>query len=379
MCRLLIPAVLLTFSMWHMTAIEGESMNRNSQGKTGGIERAVFGKTHDGTAVDVYTLTSGSGMTTRILTYGGIIVTLDVPDRNGRSDNVTLGFDNLEQYLGQHPYFGAIIGRVGNRIANGRFKLGGVEYKLATNNGPNHLHGGIKGFDKVVWKSEVVPGGPPAVRMTYQSRDGEEGYPGNLSAAVVYSLSADNELKIDYTATTDKPTPVNLTNHAYFNLAGPGTGDILGHILMIAADRYTPVDDTLIPTGVIAPVRGTPMDFGTPETIGARIGRVKGGYDHNYVLNSGGSKVPVLAARVKEPKTGRVMEVLTTEPGVQFYAGNFLDGTLKGLGGVYRKHYGFCLETQHFPDAVNRPDFPSIVLNPGQTYRQVTIYRFKTE
>jgi aldose 1-epimerase len=379
MRTLLIPAVLLTFCLRHATAIEGEPMNLNRQGKTGGIEKAAFGKTQDGIAVDLYTLTSGSGMTARILTYGGIVMSLDVPDRNGRHSNVTLGFDNLEQYLGKHPYFGAIIGRVGNRIANGRFKLAGVEYKLAANDGPNHLHGGIKGFDKVVWKAEVVPGGPPAVRMTYLSRDLEEGYPGNLSVAVVYSLSADNELKIDYTATTDKPTPVNLTNHAYFNLAGPGAGDILGHVLMINADRYTPVDDTLIPTGEISPVRGTPMDFTTPETIGSRMGRVKGGYDHNYVLNRGASKVPALAARVKEPKTGRVMEVLTTEPGVQFYAGNFLDGTLSGLGGVYRKHYGFCLETQHFPDAVNRPNFPSIILNPGQTYRQATIYRFTTE
>jgi aldose 1-epimerase len=300
--------------------------------------------------------------------------------RSGKPGNVVLGFDNFDQYLAPNPYFGAIVGRVGNRIAKGQFKLNGVEYKLAINNGPNHLHGGLIGFDKVVWNAKPVASSEGlSVEFDYLSRDGEEGYPGNLSCKVVYSLTEDNCLKIDYTATSDKPTPVNLTNHSYFNLAGPGSGDILGHELKLVAQRYTPVDDTLIPTGEIASVKNTPMDFTKPVKIGARIDKVKGGYDHNYVLDSGGSKTAVLAARVREEKTGRIMEVLTTQPGVQFYTGNFLDGTISGMGGPYKKQYGFCLETQHFPDSVNHPNFPSIILEPGQTYRQTTIYKFSAE
>jgi aldose 1-epimerase len=345
------------------------------------VERADFGTMKDGTPIDIYTLTNTTGMVAKIITYGGIVTELDVPDRTGKMADVVLGFKTLDGYLSDEPFFGAIIGRVGNRIAKGRFTLNGTTYKLATNDGANHLHGGLKGFDKVVWKAEIVKAADgAALKLTYLSRDGEEGYPGNLTATVVYTLTNQNELRIDYTATTDKATPVNLTNHSYFNLAGEGTGDILGHELMIAADRFTPVDSGLIPTGQLEPVAGTPMDFTKPMTIGSRIDQVPlappGGYDHNYVLTSGGGTL-ALAARVYEPTTGRVMEVYTTEPGVQFYTGNFLDGSLKGKSGVaYAKHAAFCLETQHFPDSVNHPNFPSTILEPGQTYKTTTVYRF---
>lgn len=337
-----------------------------------------FGKTADGTAVEVYELINGT-LKAKIITYGGIVSELHVPDRHGRSTDVVLGFDNLEGYLGSHPYFGAIVGRVANRVAKGKFTVDGKEYTTATNNGPNSLHGGLKGFDKVVWKAEdASTASEPAVRLTYLSRDGEEGYPGNLTAKVTYTLTVDS-LKIDYEATTDKATPVNLTNHSYFNLAGPASGPILGHELMLAADEYTPTDDTLIPTGEIKSVRGTPLDFTTPTLIGAHIHELKGdpgGYDHNFVLR-GGPKKPALAARVYEPGSGRVMEVFTTEPGIQFYTGNFLDGTLKGKGDViYMKNQAFCLEAQHFPDSVNHPNFPSMILRPGSTYSQTTVYKF---
>lgn len=344
----------------------------------GSIEKADFGKTADGTTVELYTLSNGRGMTAKIMTYGGIITELLVPDREGKAGDVVLGFDNLEQYLKGHPYFGALVGRFGNRIAAGKFTLDGQTYTLAKNNGPNALHGGLKGFDKVVWKAEpaMTPAGP-SLKLTYLSRDGEEGYPGNLSVTVVYTVTDKGELKIEYTATTDKATPVNLTNHTYFNLAGKG--DILGHEITIAADRYTPVDATLIPTGEIASVKGTPLDFTKPAAIGSRIREIQAdpvGYDHNYILNRSGAEL-ALAAHVSEPTTGRVMECYTTEPGVQFYTGNFLDGTLKGKGGqVYQKHAGFCLETQHYPDSVNHPSFPSTILRPGETYRQTTVYRF---
>jgi aldose 1-epimerase len=349
------------------------------------VQKQAFGKTLDGTAVDLYVLTNANGMQAKIITYGAIITELHVPDRTGKLDDVALGFDDLKGYLAAHPYFGAAVGRVANRIAKGRFTLDGKEYKLAVNNGPNALHGGLKGFDKVVWQAETIQAADGvAVKFTYRSPDGEEGYPGNLTAAVTYTLTNQNELKIDYTATTDQPTPVNLTNHSYFNLAGARSGnDILGHELMLAADRYTPTDETLIPTGEIKPVQGSPLDFTKPTPIGARIAHMKttpgGGYDHNYVLNSGG-KTLTLGARVHEPKTGRVLEMLTTEPGVQLYTGNFLDGTLKGKGGVaYQKHAGFCLEAQHFPDSVNKPSFPSVILRPGQTYTQTTVYKFSTK
>jgi aldose 1-epimerase len=358
----------------------GKEMSQKYVAEPAGITREDFGKTREGTPVDLYTLTNTKGMTVKITTYGATVTQIAVADRSGKMGDVILGFDNLAQYLGTHPYFGAIVGRYGNRIAKGKFTLNGATYKLATNDGPNHLHGGLKGFDKKVWKAEPMPTADgPALKLTYPSKDGEEGYPGNLTSTVVYTVTAKNELKIEYTATTDKATPINLTNHAYFNLAGPGTGDVLGHEVTVAADRYTPVDDTLIPTGEIASVKGTPMDFTKPATIGSRIAQVKGGYDHNYVISMEGSKTPVFAVRVREPKSGRIMEVLTTQPGVQFYTGNFLDGSLKGIGGAYKKHYGFCLETQHFPDSPNQPKFPSSILEPGKTYHHITIYRFFTE
>jgi aldose 1-epimerase len=352
-----------------------------------GVARVPFGKTKDGEAVDLYVLTNRHGMTARVMTYGATLTELWAPDREGKLADVTLGFDDLKGYEGKdNPYFGSTVGRYANRIARGRFTLDGKEYKLATNNGPNHLHGGIKSFSRVVWRVAALklgkvaaPAGTVGVALTYTSRDGEEGYPGTLTATVTYLLTAKNELRIGYRATTDKPTPVNLTNHAYFNLAGQGHGTILGHELTLYADRYTPTDSTLIPTGDQKPVRGTPYDFTKPHTIGSRIGEIKGdvgGYDINYVLTSGGGKL-ARGARVREPKTGRVMEMLTTEPGVQFYTGNFLDGKGKGKGGArYPKHGGFCLEAQHFPDSVNQKSFPPVILRPGKVYTQETVYRF---
>ena len=349
------------------------------------VAKAAFGKTQEGAAVDIYTLTNQHGMVAKITTYGATLTELLVPGPGGPT-NIVLGYDTLEPYLAGTPYFGATIGRVGNRIAKGRFTLNGRTYTLATNNGPNHLHGGTRGFDKVVWKAEPVPekpGAGPALKLTYRSVDGEEGYPGTLDVTVVYRLTHANELQIDYTATTDKATPVNLTNHSYFNLAGDGSGDILGHELMINADHFTPVDATLIPTGELKSVKGTVFDFTAPTRIGARIDKVPieppVGYDHNYVLRgSQPAGMTVLAARVVEPKSGRTLEVETSEPGLQFYSGNFLDGTLKSRKGIpYQKHAAFCLETQHFPDSINHPNFPSTVLEPGKTYKTTTIYRIR--
>jgi len=348
------------------------------------IAKAAFGRTVSGEPVDLYTLRNAHGLVIRIATYGGTVVSLETPDRGGTKADVVLGFDSLDGYLGNHPHFGGIIGRYGNRIARGRFSLGGEEYVLARNNGENHLHGGVKfPFDRVVWKAKELPGG--ALELTYSSKDGEEGYPGNLSAKVTYTLTDADELKIDYEATTDKETVVNLTNHSYFNLGGPGSGDILGHELVIDAARYTPVREGLIPTGELAPVEGTPFDFRKATKIGARIGdahpqlKLGGGYDHNYVLDGKGGTLR-RAARVVEPRSGRVMEVLTTEPGVQFYTGNFLDGSVKGKGGQsYGQRSGFCLETQHFPDSPNQPKFPSTVLRPGARYQTTTVYKFSTE
>jgi aldose 1-epimerase len=350
-----------------------------------GVLKTAFGLTKEGVAVEQYTLTNRRGAIAKVITYGATLTELVVPDRGGKPANVVLGYDRLEPYLAGVPYFGSTVGRVGNRIAKGRFTLDGKAYTLAVNNGPNHLHGGIKGFDKVVWKARALPGAAASIEFTYRSPDGEEGYPGTLDAAVVYTLTDDNELRLEYTATTDKATPVNLTNHSYFNLAGDGSGDILGHVLTIAADEYTPVDEALIPTGELKAVKGTVFDFTAPTAIGARIAKVPiappVGYDHNFVLRKADAAgAPRLAARVVEPKTGRTMEVLTTEPGVQFYSGNFLDGTLKNRHGVpYGKHAAFCLETQHYPDSVNHPAFPSTILAPGQTYRTTTVYRFGTE
>jgi aldose 1-epimerase len=364
-------------------AADAEPKAKGGSPMKGGVEKSAFGQTADGRPVDLYVLTNAHGLKAKVITYGGIITELHTPDRNGKSGDVVLGFDSLKGYLAGHPYFGAIVGRVANRIAKGKFTLGGKVYQLAVNNGPNALHGGLQAFDKKVWKAEPVEGADgPGVRLSYVSADGEEGYPGNLSVTVTYTLTNQDELRIDYKATTDKDTPVNLSNHSYVNLGGPGGGDILGHELMLAADQYTPVDATLIPTGEIKPVKGTPLDFTTPTPIGARIDQLKGdpgGYDHNFVLRGGGKSL-ALAARVHEPKTGRVMEMYTTEPGVQFYTGNFLDGKLTGKSGVvYKKHAGFCLEAQHFPDSVNHPNFPSVILKPGNTYTQTTVYKFSAK
>jgi aldose 1-epimerase len=345
-------------------------------------KRENFGRLADGTPVEIFTLTNAHGLEARIMTYGAILVSLKVPDRNGVPADVNLGFDDLKGYLGTHPYFGAIIGRYGNRIGKARFTLDGVEYKLAANNNANTLHGGIKGFDKVVWKAEAVKSEHgTGVKLTHLSKDMEEGFPGNLAVTVVYTLTDADELEIRYEAATDKPTVLNLTNHAYWNLKGQGRGDVLGHVLRLEADAITAVDSpaNLIPTGEIVPVAGTPFDFTSPHAIGERIGQVEGGYDHNFALRSGGG-VFALAAHVEEPESGRVMDVWTDQPGIQLYTGNFLDGTVVGKGGVaYRKHDAFCLETQHFPDSPNQPDFPSTVLRPGQTYRTVTAYKFSAK
>ena len=341
------------------------------------IEKQAFGKTTDGTDVDLYTLANTKGLKVQITTYGGIVTSLQVPDRDGNFDDIVLGCDTLDDYLKGHPNFGAIIGRYANRIAKAKFTLKGVEYKLAANNGPNHLHGGIKGFDKAVWNAEQTHADDDNVSLilTYLSKDGEEGYPGNLSSTVIYTLTNDNELKISYEAETDKTTILNLTNHSYFNLAGHNSGDILTHELMLNAEHFTPVDDELIPTGEIELVKGTPMDFTMPYTIGSRIAQVGIGYDHNYALISGEQELR-LAARVYEPKSGRVMEIYTTQPGVQFYTGNFLSGFKGKTGAVYDKHAGFCLETQHFPDSPNNPQFPSVVLEPRQKYKHLTVHKF---
>lgn len=360
------------------------AVNSGGQGdETMKTRHEHFGKLADGTPVEIFTLTNAHGLRARIMTYGAILVSLEIPDRNGVPADVLLGFDDLQGYLGTHPYFGAIIGRYGNRIAGARFSLDGVEYRLPANDNGNTLHGGIKGFDKVVWKGEAVKfAHGTGVKLTYLSKDGEEGFPGNLAVTVIYTLTDANELEIRYEATTDKKTPVNLTNHAYWNLKGEGRGDVLGHVLQLEADKITAVDSpkTLIPTGEIVPVAGTPFDFTAPHAIGERIARVEGGgYDHNFVLRSGGGTL-AQAARVEEPESGRVLEIWTDQPGIQLYTGNFLDGSVVGKGGhAYGRHYAFCLETQHFPDSPNHPNFPSTILEPGQTYRTVTVHKFSVK
>jgi aldose 1-epimerase len=342
------------------------------------VKKESCGKTYDGVEVDLYTLVNVNRLHVRIMTYGATITSVEVPDRGGKLENVTLSLDTLEDYVKGHPCLGSTIGRYANRIAKGRFRIGGVEYKLATNIAPNHLHGGIKGYDKVVWQATPVEGpGFSGVTFTYGSPDGEEGYPGRLATQVTYSLTDQDELKMAYLATTDKPTVVNLTNHAYWNLAGRGGADCLGHELTLHADRYLPVDDALMPTGEIKAVAGTPMDFTRPQTIGSRIAQVQGGYDHCYVVNqAGGENALALAARVFEPASGRVMEVHTTQPGVQLYTANGLNGSLASGGVTYGRHAAICLETQHFPDSPNRPDFPSTLLQPGQLYEQLTVHKF---
>ncbi|MBM4029524.1 MAG: galactose mutarotase, partial [Planctomycetes bacterium] len=344
-----------------------------------------FGQTADGQQVRIYHLTNSNGLKAGIMTYGATVVSLEVPDKSGQLGDIVLGYDNLQAYIRNSPYFGTIVGRYGNRIGKGKFTLDGTEYTLATNNGENHLHGGLKGFDKVVWTDEPVRRSDAVgVKFGYVSKDGEEGYPGTLKGTVTYLLTNKNELRIEYVATTDKPTPVNLTHHGYWNLTG-GRRDILEHVLTLNAGKFTPVDKGLIPTGELPAVKGTVMDFTRPTAIGARIEsdfeQIKsgGGYDHNWVLNKGGKDM-TLAARVYEPTSGRVMEVFTKEPGVQFYSGNFLDGTITGKGGtIYQHRWGFCLETQHYPDSPNKPQFPTTILRPGRKYETATVYRFSVK
>jgi len=358
-------------------------VSKTSQRK-GQIIVKPFGLAPDGARVNLYTLRNNKGAEVGICNYGGLVLFLKVPDRHGKFADVVLGYDNLPDYIKDTPYFGALIGRYGNRIAKGKFTLDGKEYTLAVNNGPNALHGGLKGFDKVVWEPRfLATHAGPSLELVYVSKDGEEGYPGTLSVKAIYTLTEDNALMLDYVATTDKDTVLNLTHHSYFNLAGKG--DILNHQVMMPADKFTPVDVNLIPTGELKPVDGSPFDFRTPTAIGARIGqedeqlKFGGGYDHNWVINKPMGQLGLMA-RVYEPTSGRVMEVWSTDPGLQFYSGNFLDGKNKGKGGwVYKYRNGFCMEPQHYPDSPNQPNFPSVVLKPGQTYRNTIIYKFSVQ
>lgn len=348
-----------------------------------GVETKPFGKLPSGQEVTAYTLKNANGIELTAITHGGIITSLKTPDKTGAFTDIVLGYDNVDGYVKATPYFGAIIGRYGNRIANAKFSLDGKTYALAANNGPNALHGGVQGFDKVLWTGKpVAVSGGKAVEFSYTSKDGEEGYPGTLQVTVRYTLTDSNQLQVDYHATTDKATPVNLTQHTYFNLAGDGSGDVLNHEVTLDADRFTPVDSTLIPTGVLQPVAGTPFDFRKPTTIGSRINgadqqlKNAGGYDHNWVLTRTGTGLSH-AAHVTEPTSGRTLDVSTTEPGIQFYTGNFLDGTITGKAGhVYKHRTGFCLETQHFPDSPNQPSFPSTILKPGAEYSSRTVFTF---
>ena len=355
--------------------------------KTSSTTKKLFGKTPDGQAVELYALTNRGGMEATITTFGGAIVSLKVPDRNGKFADVVLGYDSLEGYVNDKGSFGPIIGRYANRIGHAQFTLEGKTYTLAKNNGDNSLHGGIKGFSKQVWTAKQLPTKDgQSLSLSYLSKDGEEGFPGNLNVSVIYTLTDTNELRMAYSATTDKETVVNLTNHSYFNLAGAGSGDILKHLLTIQADKFTPVDANMIPTGELRDVQGTPFDFRKPTPIGERIHqddeqlKLGSGYDHNFVIRGGGTASVVLAARAVDPSTGRVLEVWTTEPGVQLYTGNFLDGTTPGKGGkVYAPHAAFCLETQHYPDSPNKLSFPSVVLKPGGHYHTITTYKFSIE
>ena len=337
------------------------------------VESEFFGIIPSGDSAYLYTLNSDSGIDVKITNYGGIITEISTPDKAGNMANIVLGFDNLDQYLGGHPYFGALVGRYANRIAKGTFTIDGKSYSLAINNGNNALHGGLKGFDKVLWTASPFENeSTHGLELTYLSKDMEEGYPGNLSVKVVYELSG-NDLSIHYEATTDKATPVNLTNHSYFNLSPDGT--ILDHLVTIKAKGYTPVDSELIPTGEIAPLDGTPFDFRTAHAIGERIMNTDGGYDHNFVLDRSGEELESIAM-VEDPNSGRTIEVLTTEPGIQFYTGNFLNGTIISRGITYEKHFGLCLETQHYPDSPNQPEFPDTILQPGKVYKTTTVFRF---
>ncbi|MEO5685328.1 MAG: aldose epimerase family protein [Chitinophagaceae bacterium] len=372
--RLFFATIFLTII--NMSCTNAPS-NKDSSTAAAAITKQDFGEA-DGKPVSLFTLTNKKGIQVKITNYGGIVTSWTAPDKSGAASSIVLGFDSLSGYLAKPPYFGALVGRYGNRIANGAFKIGDSSYTLAKNNGKNHLHGGLKGFDKVVWDAAMVDS-VAALTLTYTSKDGEEGYPGNLKVTVVYTLSDDDELGIEYSAETDKSTPVNLTNHSYFNLTGSVSNTILNHILQIDADAYTPVDTTLIPTGVLQPVKGTPFDFTSPTAIGARIANVPGGYDHNFVLNSKDGSLH-LAAVLTDSISGRKLEVFTTQPGLQFYTGNFLDGSFKTNDGKsINKNTALCLETQHFPDSPNQPSFPSTILKPGEKYHSITKYKLSVQ
>ena len=360
------------------SSLRGEGDN---SAKHATVEKSSFGKLSDGTEIEQYTLTNAKGAVAKVITYGATLSELWIPDKAGKNADVVLGFDNLASYAGEHPFFGATVGRYGNRIAKGKFSIDGKEYSLFLNNGPNSLHGGKVGFNRKVWKAEpvrVTHGS--GVKFTYVSMDGEEGYPGTLTVHVTYELADDNSLKISYHASTDKPTVVNLTNHSYFNLSGAGSGDILKEVLQLDADHYTPVDDTLIPTGELKSVEGTPFDFRKPAAIGARNSQIPGiaGYDHNFVLNGASGKVRKIG-EVSDPVSGRQMEIFTSEPGVQLYVSLGLDGSIKGIGGAYQKFGALCLETQHFPDSPNHPQFPSTLVRPGEDLQTETIYKFSAK
>ncbi|WP_461128107.1 aldose epimerase family protein [Spirosoma aerophilum] len=384
--KLLTQLVSLALLTSCLTMTSCSSKKEESDDKKPGIEKTTYGTLPDGQTADLFTLRNASGMTAKITNYGGIIVALETPDKDGKFEDVTLGQDSLSAYVKNNPYFGALIGRYGNRIAKGKFTLDGKTYNLFINNMGNHLHGGKVGFDKVLWTATPVEGEEPALKLAYTSKDGEEGYPGNLSVEVTYTLQKDNALKIDYKATTDKPTVVNLTNHTYFNLTGGAKRDVLDHVVTLNADKLIAVDETLIPTGELKPVAGTAFDFLKPMVVGSRINdstdtqiKFGGGYDHGWVLNGPANELK-LAATVYEPTSGRVMEVKTTEPAIQFYTGNFLDGSVTGREGFpYKKRFALCLETEHYPDSPNHPAFPTTVLKPGETYKSTTIYQFSTK
>lgn len=376
--------LLTLLSLYGMTTLS--SCQKSTDQTKSGITKQPYGKLSDGAEADLYTLRNAAGMAVQITNYGGIITSIMAPDKVGKSEEVTLCMDSLADYVKGTPFFGALVGRYGNRIAKGKFTLDGNQYTLITNNMGNHLHGGKVGFDKVIWTATPVDGDEPALKLTYTAKDGEEGYPGNLKVNVVYTLQKDNALKIDYEATTDKPTVVNLTNHTYFNLTGGAKRDILAHEVTINADRFVPVDKTLIPTGQLQPVAGTPFDFTKSAVVGSRINdstdtqiKYGGGYDHAWAFSDTSNTLKPIAT-VYEPTSGRTMTVQTTEPAVQFYTGNFLDGSVTGKGGVvYNKRFGLCLETEHYPDSPNQPAFPTTVLRPGQTYKTTTIYTFSAK
>jgi len=372
------PVLLMLLSVIIAACNDLSRTDSSGTSPTLSIMKKPFGFT-DNQEVFLYTLTNKNGITAEITNYGGIITRILTPDRHGKPGDIVLGYDSLQEYISNNPYFGAIAGRYANRISKGEFSLDGKTYKLATNNGNNHLHGGNKGFDKVVWNArEIQDSVSVGLELTYLSKDGEEGYPGNLDVKVVYTLTDNDEFETVITATTDKACPVNLCNHTYFNLTTADT-NILGHILSIVASQLTDVNSELIPTGALPPVAGTPMDFNTPHQVGSRIGQVHGGYDHNYVLDKTKGEL-ALAAILLDPKSGREVKIYTTQPGIQFYSGNFLDGSITGKGGkIYHQHYGLCLETQHFPDSPNQSGFPNTILKPEDTYQEITVYKFGVE